>query len=156
MAIDLLDQILPHIKEAIYSSRIALPDWKMKEGDMQQDASTLSGDKGWALVRIPFQWAKPEKRVFFRQTIQIPESFHGQPVALLADFPGASAFVDGHFRFGFDSHSHEIFLTGKAKNQQKFVVTLQAQKPKNSDLIQFINADLADRRQYCTSALSQP
>ena len=143
MAIDLLDQILPHIKEAIYSSRIPLPDWKMKEGDVEQEVSSLPGEKGWALIRIPFQWAKPEKRVFFRQTIQIPESFQGRPVALLADLPGASAYVDGHFRFGFDSHSQEIFLTGKAKNQQKFVVILQAQKPKNSDLIQFNNADLA-------------
>ena len=65
------------------------------------------------------------------------------PLLCLQIFRVHPHYVDGHFRFGFDSHSHEIFLTGKAKNQQKFIVTLQAQKPKNSDLIQFINADLA-------------
>jgi alpha-mannosidase len=142
MAIDLLDQILPHIKDAIYTSRISLLDWKMKETDAQHSSLPPLDDKGWALIRIPFQWTKTSKKVWFRQTIQIPESFQGKPVALLTDSQEGAAYVNGQFRFGFDSHNRETFLSEKAKNQQKFVVTLQIPNAKNSDSNQFNIADL--------------
>ena len=36
MAIDVLEQIHPHIKDSIYPLRTALPDWRMKEGDIPE------------------------------------------------------------------------------------------------------------------------
>jgi len=39
MAIDLLEQIIPHLKNSIYPKRMPLPDWRMREGDIPGAAS---------------------------------------------------------------------------------------------------------------------
>src|SRR5512136_2813733 len=95
MAIDLLDQIHPFIKDSIYPTRVVLSDWKMKEGDISDAALISLNDKSWTSIRIPFQWGKYDRTYWFRQTIIITEQFAGKPLVLLLDFPEALLYLNG-------------------------------------------------------------
>ena len=61
MALDLLEQLHIHVKNSIYPLRTAIPDWRMKEGDIPDGESTALHDKSWTSIRIPFQWGKFDK-----------------------------------------------------------------------------------------------
>ena len=123
MAIDLLEQIHPHIKDSIYPFRVTLPDWRMKEGDISDAASTSLYDKSWTSIRIPFQWGKYDKTYWFRQTITITPDFSGKPLVLLLDFPEALLYLNGKPYHGIDHNHKEILICEKAKLNEQFVVS---------------------------------
>jgi alpha-mannosidase len=142
MAIDLLEQIHPHIKNAIYPLRTALPDWRMKEGDMPDGGSALLHDKSWTLIRIPFQWGKYDKTYWFRQTITITQEFSGKPLVLLLDFPDALLYLNGKPYHGIDHNHKEILICEKSKLNEQFVVAVQAYSGRKNEHTTFSSAEL--------------
>jgi alpha-mannosidase len=143
MAIDLLDQIHPQIKDSIYPARIILPDWKMKEGDVPNAASASLNDKSWTSIRIPFQWGKYDKTYWFRQTLTVTQQFAGRPLVLLLDFPEALLYLNGKPFHGIDQHHHEILICEKSKLDEQFVIAIQAYSGRKHEHNLFGLAELA-------------
>ncbi len=143
MAIDLLEQIHPHIKDSIYPLRITLPDWRMKEGDIPDAASTSLHDKSWTSIRVPFQWGKYDKTYWFRQTITITQNFSGKPLVLLLDFPEALLYIDGKPYHGIDFNHKEVLICEKAKLNEQFIVAIQAYSGRKYEHNTFSFAELA-------------
>ncbi|MBN1396577.1 MAG: alpha-mannosidase [Bacteroidetes bacterium] len=143
MAIDLLDQIHPFIKDSIYPARIIISDWKMKEGDIPDAASVSFKDKSWTPIRIPFQWGKCDKTYWFRQTITITEQFAGKPLVLLLDFPEALLYLDGKPFHGINQYHNEILICEKARVNQKYVLAVQAYSGRKHEHNIFGVAELA-------------
>jgi alpha-mannosidase len=126
MAIDLLEQIHPHIKDSIYPVRTELPDWRMKEGNIPDGGSASLHDKSWTSIRVPFQWGKYDKTYWFRETITITPDFSGKPLVLLLDFPEALLYLNGKPYHGIDRHHKEILICEKSKLNEQFVIAIQA------------------------------
>lgn len=143
MAIDLLEQIHPQIKDSIYPARLILPDWKMKEGDVPNAASVSLNDKSWTSIRIPFQWGKYDKTYWFRQTFTITEKFVGKPLVLLLDFPEALIYLNGKPFQGIDQHHHEVLICEKSKLNEQFVIAIQAYSGRKNEHNLFGLAELA-------------
>jgi alpha-mannosidase len=143
MAPDLLEQILPFIKNAIYPQRLTLTDWRIKEGEHPESAAPAFNDKSWTAIQIPFQWEKHDKTFWVRRTLTIPEAFAGKPTALLLNFQDALLYVNGKPYYGIDKHHNEIFLSEKPKTGEKFVVALDAYSGKRQDRSLFESAELA-------------
>jgi alpha-mannosidase len=143
MAIDLLEQIHPHIKDSIYPLRIPLPDWRMKEGDIPDGESVSLHDKSWASIRVPFQWGKYDKTFWFRTTITITPDLSGKPLVLLLDFPEALLYLNGKPFHGIDHHHKEILICEKSKLHEQFVIALQAYSGRKSEHNTFSFAQLA-------------
>jgi alpha-mannosidase len=143
MALDLLEQILPHVKDSIYPSRTTLFDWKMKEGDHPEAASPTLNDKSWGSIRIPFQWGKYDKIYWFRYTLKVTQEFAGKPLALLLDFPEALLFLNGKPYHGVDRQHQEIWITEKAKLDEQFVIAIQAYSGRRHEHNTFARAELA-------------
>jgi alpha-mannosidase len=143
MAIDLLEQIHPHIKDSIYPLRTALPDWRMKEGDIPDGGSASLREKSWTSIRIPFQWGKYDKTYWFRETITITPNFSGKPLVLLLDFPEALLYLNGKPYHGIDHNHKEILICEKSKLNEQFVIALQAYSGRRLGHNTFSFAELA-------------
>jgi alpha-mannosidase len=143
MPIDLLQDILPNIKNAIFPQRIQILDWKMKEGEVSNAQLPSFNDKSWTPVRIPLEWGKYDKTFWFRQSVKIPHEFAGRPVALLATFPEALLYVNGEAFFGLDPHHQEVLLSDKARASQQFTLAIQAYSGRKTQHSLFPRAELA-------------
>ena len=143
MAIDLLEQIHPHIKDAIYPLQISLPDWRMKEGNIPNAGSVSLHDKSWTSIRIPFQWGKYDKTFWFRQTITITPNFSGKPLVLLLDFPEALLYLNGKPYHGIDHNHKEILICEKSRLNEQFVIAIQAYSGRRHEHNTFSVAELA-------------
>ncbi|RPI04176.1 MAG: alpha-mannosidase [Ignavibacteriae bacterium] len=143
MAIDLLEQIHPHVKNSIYPLRIPLQDWRMKEGDIPDAESASLNDRSWTSIRIPFQWGKYDKTYWFRKTITITPEFAGKPLVLLFDYPEALLYLNGKPFHGIDKNHKEILICEKSKLHEQFVVAIQAYSGRRIDHNTFAAAELA-------------
>ncbi len=142
MAIDLLDQILPHIKSSIFLERHPLPDWRMKEGEVDHGAQPGLNDKSWTPIRIPFQWGKYDRTYWFRNHVEIPHHLVGKPVSLLLDFAEALVYVNGKAYQGIDRHHSVIHLSSHARSTESFHVAVQAYSGRQKDPSTFGQAEL--------------
>ena len=143
MAIDLLEQIYPHIKNSIYPIRIQIPDWKMKEGDVPQAASISFNDRSWTSIRIPFLWGKFDKTFWFRQTIKVDQTLAGKPLVLLVDFPQALLYLNGKPFHGIDCNHREILLCEKSKLNDQYFIAIQAYSGRTQNHHIFSSVELA-------------
>ena len=143
MAIDLLEQIHPHIKDSIYPLRTELPDWRMKEGDIPDGGSASLHDKSWTSIRIPFQWGKYDKTYWFRETITISQNFSGKPLVLILDFPEALLYLNGKPYHGIDRNHKEILICEKSKLNEQFIIAIQAYSGRKHEHNTFSFAQLA-------------
>jgi alpha-mannosidase len=143
MAIDLLEQILPHIKDSIYPVRKALPDWRMKEGNIPDAESATLKDRSWTSIRIPFHWGKYDKTYWFRQTINIEPEFAGKPLVLLLDFPDALLYLNGKPFQGIDQHHREVLIREKSKLNEQLFLAIQAYSGKKQEHTTFSFSELA-------------
>jgi alpha-mannosidase len=143
MALDLLEQLHIHVKNSIYPLRTAIPDWRMKEGDIPDGESTALHDKSWTSIRIPFQWGKFDKTYWFRQTIHITPDYSGKPLVLLLDFPEALLYLNGKPYHGIDQNHKEILICEKSKLNEHFVVAIQAYSGRKHEHTTFSAAELA-------------
>ena len=142
MALDLLEQTLPHIRNSIYRQRLSLPDWKMKEGDVQHGASSTLNDKSWTPIRVPFQWGKYDRTFWFRNTVEVPIAFAGKPLALLLSFPEALLYLNGKPYHGLDVNHQEVSLTSRARAMESFHVAVEAYSGRKKELNPFTTAEL--------------
>ncbi|MBI5463932.1 MAG: hypothetical protein HY966_03120, partial [Ignavibacteriales bacterium] len=142
MAIELLDQILPHVKDAVHPKRISISDWKMKEGDLPGAHLPKFKDSSWVSIRVPFEWGKFGRTFWFRTKIVVPPELAGQHLALLLDFPEALLYVNGHAYHGLDANHQEVLLAEKAKANQEFVLAIQAYAGRKKEHNTFGDAEL--------------
>ncbi len=142
MTVDLLDQILPHVKDAIYPERRPLPIWKFKDGDVPAAQSSSLRDQAWPSTQIPYQWIGDNKTIWFRHEVTIPPGFIGKPVAVLLEIPEALLFVDGKLCQGLDVHHKESYLTEKGRSHQSFLFAIRASSGRKRGINSFSNAEL--------------
>ncbi|MBI3005074.1 MAG: alpha-mannosidase [Ignavibacteriales bacterium] len=142
MAVDLLDQILPHIKNAIYPLRLSLQDWRLKDADVPGAHSASLRDHSWAVTQIPFQWLGDKKTYWFRKEIRVPEEFTGKQLALLLEFQEALLFINGKPYHGLGDHHKEVFLTDKSRTNETFLLAIQAFSGRKRGVNTFNNAEL--------------
>ncbi|MCI0563898.1 MAG: hypothetical protein MN733_35945, partial [Nitrososphaera sp.] len=126
MTLDLLDETLPHIQNHIYPRKIALNEWKYKDGDVPGAAADKFNDKSWRSVQLPFQWGGYDKFAWFRTEAAIPQEFSGQPLALVIDLPESLLYLNGSAYQGIDGTHQEVFLTAKARGNQKYSIAIQS------------------------------
>ena len=82
MAFDLLEQILPHVANAVYPASIPLTHWKVKESDLADASAVSLKDKSWADFAVPSFWGGYDRTAWFRTTVTIPAQLSGQRVGL--------------------------------------------------------------------------
>ena len=143
MSTDLLQDILPYIKNAVFPERFQVSDWKMKEGNIVGAESPAFSDRSWMPVRIPLEWGKYDKTFWFRQTVKIPAEFAGKAVSFLSDFNEAQLYVNGEPYFGLDQNHREVLLTEKARANQEFLLAIEACSGKKSQHSLFSRAVIA-------------
>jgi len=143
MAIDLLNQILPQIKNHIFPASIPLPDWKLKDGLFPNAASPRLNDAAWWNYTIPAPWGGFDKTGWFRRRVTIPHEFAGKQVALLLDLPESLLYVNGKPYQGIDQHHQEVLLTTRARANQTYLLALEAYSGRKKDLSTFNSAHLA-------------
>jgi alpha-mannosidase len=143
MAVDLLPQILPHVKAHIYPSSIPLSDWKMREGELKNAFLQKLPDFSWKAITLPSHWAGYDKTVWFRRLVAVPPEFAGKTVALLIDVQEGLVYVNGTPRQGVDINHPEVILTDRARKNQPFFVAIEASSGRKKELSTFAKAMLA-------------
>ena len=144
MAIDLLDQILPHVKNHIYPSQLAISDWKIRVGDVSNGQLPTLNDSSWTIIHPPqAQWGAYDTTFWFRSTVTIPPEFAGKPVVLLLDIPEGLLYVNGKPYQGLDQNHRVVFLTDKPRTHQQFSLAIQAYSGRKKEQNVFRRADLA-------------
>ena len=142
MALDLLEQILPHVARAVYPSAVPVTSWKVKESDVPDASAPDLKDKSWADFSVPSFFGGYDRTAWFRTSVTIPAEFSGLPVGLLLDLPEALLFVNGKPYSGLDGNHREVKLTEKAKTGQTFHLAIQAYSGRTKDVSHFKRADL--------------
>ncbi len=142
MAVDLLPQILPHVKAHIYPASFPLSDWKMRAGELKNAFLQKLPDFSWKTITLPSLWGGYDKTVWFRKLVTVPPEFAGKPVALLLDFQEALVYVNGSPFQGVDTNHPEVVLTDKARKNQTFFVAIEASSGRRKELNTFGNASL--------------
>jgi alpha-mannosidase len=142
MALDLLDQILPHVANAVYPLSVPLTSWKVKESDLADGSAPALKDKSWADFTVPSFWGGYDRTAWFRTTVTVPQGFSGMPVGVVLDLPEALLFVNGKPYSGLDANHQEVLLTEKAKAGQTFRLAIQAYSGRTKDVSHFKRADL--------------
>ena len=144
MALDLLDQILPHVRDHIYPSIIPISDWKIRVGDVSNGASPSLNDANWTVVKPPqAQWGAFDTTFWFRSSVTVPAEFSGKPLVLLLDFPDGLLYINGKPYQGLDKNHRTVFLTEKARTNQTFSIAVQAYSGRKKESNVFGRADLA-------------
>ena len=142
MHTDLLTQTLPFVKSHIYPSSIPLSDWKLKEGELSNGASTSLNDSIWWNYTIPAPWGGYDKTVWFRKRLNVPEEFAGKRVGLVFDIAEALLYVNGKPYQGIDKNHQEVLLSDKARTNQTFFLALEAYSGRKRELSTFNSAQL--------------
>ena len=144
MAIDLLDQILPHVKNHIYPSLFPISDWKIRVGDVTNGHLPTLNDASWTLIHPPqAQWGAFDTTFWFRGNVTVPPEFSGKPIVLLLDIPEGLLYVNGKPYQGLDQNHHVVFLEEKARTHQQFSLAIQAYNGRRKEQNVFRRADLA-------------
>jgi alpha-mannosidase len=142
MHTDLLSQTLPYVKGHIHPASMSLPDWKLKEGEIQNAALPSLNDATWWNYTIPAPWGGYDKTAWFRKTLVIPEGFAGRRLGLVLDIPDALLYVNGEPFHGIDKQHQAIHLTEKARTNQVFHLAIEAYSGRKKELSTFSGAHL--------------
>jgi alpha-mannosidase len=142
MALDLLEQLLPHVKNAIYPARHPMSVWKFKEGEIPGAHKQSFKDQSWQTTQIPHQWLGDTRTVWFRHLATVPSEFVGKPLAVLLHLQEALLFLDGKLYHGLDDNHKEVFLTEKARSNQSFFLAVQSFSGRKRGINTFNAAEL--------------
>lgn len=144
MALDLLEQLLPHVQRHIYPSLIPISDWKIKVGDVPNGFAPSLNDNNWTPIHPPqANWGAYDTTFWFRSKITIPPEFANQPVAVVLDIPDGLLYVNGRPHQGLNTHHQAVVLTEKARAGQVFSLAIQAYSGRKKEPNAFRRADLA-------------
>ncbi len=141
MAIELLDQILGHVRNAIHRQRYPLLDWRMKEGLIPGAERPDYKEKGWTDIRVPFDWGRYDRTVWFRSVWTVPDASVGKAVGVRLSFPEAQLYVNGEPFQGLDANHCEVLLTDRARRNQKFHLAVEAYTGRTDHRHQFTVAE---------------
>ena len=143
MVLELLEEILPHVEASIYPSRIPIPEWKIKEGEIPGAHARSFKDKSWASFKIPGSWGRNDKTFWFRSSVAPPAKWSGMPIALLVDIPEGLVYVDGEPYQGVDVNHGEIILAPKTRTGHVFQFAIEAYSGRKNDLNKFHRSEIA-------------
>ncbi|MBM4168376.1 MAG: alpha-mannosidase [Ignavibacteria bacterium] len=143
MPIDLLDQILLHIRRSIYPAVVDLKTWKIKEADLEDGSSTSLRDSSWSDFHVPSFWGGYDRTAWFRRNVTVPNEFSGKSVVLLLDLPGGLLYVDGEPFSGIDGNHQEVLLSPSARGGVELLTAIQAYSGRSKDVSYFNRAQLA-------------
>jgi len=151
MVIELLEQILPHVKNSIYPVRKQLQDWKMCEASSSGKFATRLNDSLWTPITLPAQWGHTGKTFIFRNSITITPEFAGKTVALLLDFEDAILFINGKPFQAISKEHHEVVITEKARLNEQYTIQIEAYsgtklEPNNFNFAELVVLDPVARR----------
>ncbi len=143
MPIDLLDQILPHVRRSVYPAAIDLKTWKIKEADLEDGFSISLKDSPWPDFQVPSFWGGYDRTAWFRTTVVVPNEFAGKTIVLLLDLPEGLLYVNGEPYHGLDANHQEVVLAPNAKAGAEYQLAIQAYSGRSKDISYFNRAQLA-------------
>ncbi|MEX1139368.1 MAG: glycoside hydrolase family 38 C-terminal domain-containing protein [Bacteroidota bacterium] len=144
MALDLLEQLLPHVQQHIYPTLIPVSDWKIKVGEVPNGFAPSLNDNNWTPIHPPqANWGAYDTTFWFRSKVTIPPHFANQPIALVLDIPDGLLYVNGRPFQGLNSHHQAVILSEKARAGQTFSLAIQAYSGRKKEQNGFRRADLA-------------
>lgn len=144
MALDLLEQLLPHVQAHIYPSIVPVSDWKIKVGEVPNGFAPSLNDNNWTPIHPPqANWGAYDTTFWFRAKVTVPPEFANQPLALLLDIPDGLLYVNGRPFQGVDTHHQVVTLTERARAGQTYALAIQAYSGRKKEQNAFHRADLA-------------
>ncbi|MEX2117564.1 MAG: glycoside hydrolase family 38 C-terminal domain-containing protein [Bacteroidota bacterium] len=144
MALDLLEQLLPHVQQHIYPSIVPVSDWKIRVGDVPNGFAPSLNDNSWTPIHPPqANWGAYDTTFWFRSKVTVPPEFANKPLALLLDIADGLVYVNGRPFQGLDLHHQSVPLTEKARAGQIYALAIQAYSGRKKEQNVFRRADLA-------------
>lgn len=130
-----IKKILAELESYIFSCKIPVPSFKMKEGKMKEgyklDSST------WKDFGKGDRWGARDYYGWFTTKITIPDDFDGRTVVMEVGTdseggwqasvnPQFIAYLNGEIMHGLDANHRHVFISEKASAGEQFNVTLKA------------------------------
>jgi alpha-mannosidase len=143
MSENLLDILLPHVKDAIYTKRTRIQDWYFTEDRVKNPYAVNLRVKDWEQGQLPITWGGYNKTLWFRATFDTPTDFLDKAAVILLDFPEGLVYVDGVERQGVDKYHPEILLAEKVAPHHTFSVAVEAYSGRKTEMNRFANAEIA-------------
>jgi alpha-mannosidase len=144
------------IRERIYTHRVKLDDWLIRQCRYVRPGQYDWIDKTWRSIRVGQQWGGDHVTGFFKRRIVIPGQLAGQRVALRIYVGGDSMlWINGAPFSGLDPFRHEVLLTPKARAGQVLTAQLESYVAFNGGdnrMNDFIVAELVGIDQRIASA----
>ncbi len=125
-----LEQRIEELGRAVVRDSREITGWRMHRGDIDDGASPMLDDAGWAALE---SWDDAEAPSWFRARVVVPECFEDGPVSLSLKVGGylhslfnaeALAYVDGKLVQGLDAYHHDIPLSESAEGGREYLVAL--------------------------------
>ncbi|MEI7527595.1 MAG: glycoside hydrolase family 38 C-terminal domain-containing protein [Elusimicrobiota bacterium] len=126
MNLPLYAELRAQLKERVHTRRLALPRWKMKEGDGAGFASPALDDSAWRDILATQAWGGYDVTAWFRATVTVPKELAGGPVVLLPDLQEGLLYLNGRPHQGVDRNHGEVLLSRRARPGEKFHIAIQA------------------------------
>ncbi len=122
------------IKDQIYSRRIPLRDWQIREAYFKKIGEYKFIDKDWRTIQPDDAWGGVDVTAFFKRQIEIPEDWHGERVYLRFYVGGDSLLsINGIPYQGMDPFRNEVLLTDNATGGESFLVEVESYVNWHSD-----------------------
>ncbi len=122
------------IKEQIYSQRIPLPGWLIREGYFRAVGQYEFIDSDWRTIDPGDPWGGADVTAFFKRRIDIPAEWKGEKIYLRFYVGGDSLLsIDGLPYHGLDPFRNEILLTNQAEGGESFLIEVESYVSWHSD-----------------------
>ena len=130
--VEKLTRRVNELRNYVYSRRVALDDWKVRQAPVDGAAAPDLDDSGWESVRLGQALAGYRGSFRFRRRVAVPAELAGQPVALVVRLAEQRTlnpaeglvYVDGHPTQGIDRHHYEVLLAEAAEPGRAYAVAV--------------------------------
>lgn len=158
-----IDKICGEISKHVYRDSIAIDNYKYIDGNYHNiDSIKEAPADGWREFKTGDLWGGRDAHGWFKCTVEVPESFAGQTIALNfktfeegwdATNPQFILYVNGEQIQGVDINHREIILTHNAVAGQKYEIDLHAYAGMLADTLATLSGnlvviDMASRELY--------
>ena len=158
-----IDKICGEISKHVYRDSIAIDNYKYIDGNYHNiDLIKEAPADGWREFKTGDLWGGRDAHGWFKCTVEVPESFAGQTIALNfktfeegwdATNPQFILYVNGEQIQGVDINHREIILTHNAVAGEKYEIDLHAYAGMLADKLATLSGnlvviDMASRELY--------
>lgn len=134
-ALERVRKIIAELKDRVYSDRVIISAFQMKEGHFRrkEEADVAPGE--WTTLHSGELWGGRDRYYWLRTKIRVPDRFDGKTIALTfstweegwdATNPQFLCYLDGELLQGLDLNHREVFVTEQAQGGREYQLDLAA------------------------------